>query len=87
MCLTVPGKVVALEGTDPAARQARVDFGGTVRSVSLLYAPEAEIGSYVIVHAGFATAVIPEAEALEALGYARELATAASLEAREASTP
>jgi hydrogenase expression/formation protein HypC len=76
MCLTVPGKVVSVDGTDPASREARVDFGGTVRTVNLLYAPEAEVGSYVIVHAGFATAVIPEAEALEALGYVRELATA-----------
>lgn len=72
MCLTVPGKVLSIDAADGEVRLARVDFGGTVRAVNLLYAPEATVGSYVIVHAGFATAVIPESEALEALEYVRQ---------------
>jgi hydrogenase maturation factor len=31
------------------------------------------VGSYVIVHAGFATGVLPEREALEAIEYTRQL--------------
>jgi hydrogenase expression/formation protein HypC len=45
----------------------RVDFGGVVREVSLAYVPEAEIGDYVIVHAGFAISQLDESEALETL--------------------
>ncbi len=82
MCLTVPGKILSIDTSDPEFRLASVDFGGAVKPVNLVYTPDAEIGSYVIVHAGFATNVIPEWEALEALEYARELSErAASSEA------
>jgi hydrogenase expression/formation protein HypC len=74
MCLTIPGRVVSIDATDPELRLARVDFGGIERTVQLLYTPEAEVGSYVVVRAGFATSVLPEAEALESLAYSRELA-------------
>ena len=73
MCLTIPGRIVEVDASDPLARTARVDFGGTTRTASLLYLPEAHVGNYVLVQAGFATAVVPEAEALEALAYHAEL--------------
>ena len=73
MCLTVPGKVVRLLGDDPAGRVAEVDFAGTRKTVNLLFLPEAAVGDYVVVHAGFATERIPEAEALEAQGHFREI--------------
>jgi hydrogenase expression/formation protein HypC len=77
MCLTVPGRVVSIDATDPELPLARVDFGGIEKTVQLLYTPEAEVGSYVVVRAGFATSVLPESEALEALAYSRELADSA----------
>lgn len=73
MCLAIPGRIVRIDAADPELRVAEVDFGGTVRTVQLLYTPDAVVGSFVIVHAGFATDVIPEADALEAIAYAREL--------------
>lgn len=78
MCLTIPGRVIRVDTSDPLAPVATVDFGGSSRTVSLLYAPEARVGSYVLVQAGFATTVVPEAEALEALSYHAELSRSAT---------
>lgn len=67
MCLAVPGEILNIEGADPLTRQGRVAFGGIVKRVNLAYVPEARPGDYVLVHAGFAIAVIDEAEALRTL--------------------
>jgi len=64
MCLAVPGKVLAIVGEDEL-RTARVDFAGVVRPVCLAYVPEARVGDYVLVHAGFAIASIAEHAARE----------------------
>jgi hydrogenase expression/formation protein HypC len=48
-------------------RMGKVDFGGITREVSLAYVPDAEIGDYVIVHAGFAISQLDESEAQETL--------------------
>lgn len=63
MCLAVPGCVLSICGDDPMSRLGRVDFGGIVKEINLAFAPEASIGDYVLVHAGFAIAVIDAAEA------------------------
>lgn len=73
MCLTIPGRIVSVAGETPEGRTARVDFGGTVRTANLMYAPEADVGDFVIVQAGFATRRLSEAEAREALEYHRQL--------------
>jgi hydrogenase expression/formation protein HypC len=73
MCLAVPGQVLSIEGDDELTRQGRVAFGGVVKVVSLAYAPEAAIGDYVLVHAGFAIAVIDAAAARETLDYLAEM--------------
>ena len=41
--------------------------------VNLAYAPEAAIGDYVLVHAGFAIAIIDAGEALKTLEYLAEM--------------
>lgn len=76
MCLTTPGQIVRIDAGASDHRLAEVDFGVAVRSVNLVFTPEAKIGDYVIVHAGFATRTVPEDEAREALAYAREYAAA-----------
>lgn len=73
MCLAVPGQVLSVEGDDPLTRQGRVSFAGLVKVVNLAYAPEAETGDYVLVHAGFAIAVIDEEEAQRTLAYLAEV--------------
>jgi hydrogenase expression/formation protein HypC len=73
MCLTIPGRIISIDHTDPEAAVAQVDFGVAVKSASLLYTPEARVGDFVLVQAGFATGIVPEADALESLEYARQL--------------
>lgn len=73
MCLAVPGQLLTAEGDDPLLRIGRVDFSGIVKHIHLAYTPEAKIGDYVLVHAGFAIAVIDEAEALKTLAWLAEL--------------
>ena len=62
MCLGVPGKVVDVFEQD-GLRMGTVDFGGITRSACLEYAPEVDVGSWVVIHVGFAISVVDEAEA------------------------
>jgi hydrogenase expression/formation protein HypC len=72
MCLAVPGKIIEITPT-VASLMGKVDFGGVVREVCLEAIPEAKIGEYVIVHAGFALNTLSEKEAQETLDALREL--------------
>ena len=51
----------------------RVDFGGVVREACLEAIPEAIVGDYTIVHAGFALSLLSEQEANETLTLLREI--------------
>jgi len=73
MCLAIPGLVMSMTGGDPLQRTGQVDFGGIVKTINLAYAPEARIGDYVLVHVGFAIAVIDEAEAAKVFEHLREI--------------
>lgn len=73
MCLAVPGQLLSIEGDDPLLKTGKVSFGGVVKSVSLAYVPEAEIGDYVIVHVGFAISRLDEEEAQKTLEYLAEI--------------
>ena len=54
MCLGIPGQVVEMYGAE-GLPMGVVDFGGVRREVCLAYvADEVEVGSYAIVHVGFA---------------------------------
>ncbi|MCI4360488.1 MAG: HypC/HybG/HupF family hydrogenase formation chaperone [Thermoplasmata archaeon] len=72
MCLAIPGRIVQILGADPSQRVGEIDYGIAVKTASLLYTPEAKVGDFVIVHAGFATRIVPESEARESLEYARQ---------------
>jgi len=65
MCLAVPGKILDIENSNPLSANGRVDFGGVVKRVNLAFVPEARLGNYVLVHAGFAISVIDEEQAEE----------------------
>jgi len=62
MCLGVPGKVIDVFDED-GIRMGTVDFGGITRRACLEYAPEVELGCYVVIHVGFAISVVDEQEA------------------------
>jgi hydrogenase expression/formation protein HypC len=72
MCLAIPGKVVEFHSTD-GMRMSKVDFGGVTREACLEYLPEAEVGDYVLVHAGFAISKVDPEEAARTLRLLEEL--------------
>jgi hydrogenase expression/formation protein HypC len=74
MCLAVPGKIVNIaEESNLGLRRGKVDFGGIRKEVCLDYTPEASVGDYVLVHVGFALAVIDEQEATRVFEALEEL--------------
>ena len=66
MCLGVPGKILKIY-EDNSIKMSEVDFNGVTMQVCLETTPQARIGDYVIVHAGFAITLLEESEALETL--------------------
>ncbi len=73
MCLAIPGRIVAVAPSGPDGPFAEIDYGVDRRRASLLYLPDARVGEYVVVYAGFATERVSEAEARQALEYARQI--------------
>ncbi|MBN2208463.1 MAG: HypC/HybG/HupF family hydrogenase formation chaperone [Candidatus Coatesbacteria bacterium] len=68
MCLAIPGRILEIEGTT-----ARVDFAGPIMPVSLLALDGAQVGDYVLVHAGFAIQRLDEDEARRTLDVFSEV--------------
>jgi len=63
VCLGVPGKLVRwIEQQGPFAR-ADVEFAGIRRVCHMACLPEAQVGDYVLVHAGIAISRIADDEA------------------------
>jgi hydrogenase expression/formation protein HypC len=77
MCLAIPAEVVHIEDD-----MATVKVGDALRKASLTLLPEgAELGDYVIVHAGFALHKVDPDEAMESLKLLREMAALADEDA------
>lgn len=60
MCLAIPSKILKIKGY-----VAEVDIGGNVKEVNIMLTPEAKVGDYVLLHAGYAIQVIDEKSANE----------------------
>lgn len=81
MCLAIPGELLSLDTDRSGLLHGVVSFGGLRKRVCLAYTPEATVGHYVLVHAGFAISTLDEEEAgrvfreLEAMGAVEELET------------
>lgn len=73
MCLALPAKVVEIIGGEPLMRQAKVDFGGASRQISLACLPDAQVGDWVLIHAGIAISRLDVDEAEAVLSDLREL--------------
>lgn len=77
MCLGIPGLI--LEITDAARKLGTVDVGGVKRTVNLACVVDEEhpiescVGTWVLVHVGFAMQRVDEAEAARTLELLREL--------------
>ncbi len=68
MCLAVPAKVI-----DKAGDEATLDLQGNRLKASLVLTPEAQVGDWVLVHAGFAISQLDEKDALETWDYLRQV--------------
>jgi hydrogenase expression/formation protein HypC len=76
MCLAIPAEVVQIED-----EMATVRIGDALRKASLMLLPEpAQLGDYLIIHAGFALHKVDPQEAQESLRLLREMASLAERE-------
>jgi hydrogenase expression/formation protein HypC len=71
MCLAVPALIKEIDGS-----LADADLGGIETRVSILLTPDAKVGDYVIIHAGYAISVMNSGDAEETLALLREIADA-----------
>jgi hydrogenase expression/formation protein HypC len=70
MCLAVPAKITRLEGPG----QGLVDYLGNEVRTNFSLLPQARVGDWVIVHAGFAISIMDKKEARRTLRLFREMA-------------
>ena len=68
MCLAVPAKIKSIKNST-----ANVEISGVTYEASLMLTPEAKIGDYVIIHAGFAIQILDQQEAEETLKLFRDI--------------
>jgi hydrogenase expression/formation protein HypC len=68
MCLAIPAKILSV-GDD---RVAETDILGVRRKVALDLVPRAQVGDFVLVHAGYGIEVVSEEFANETLDLIRE---------------
>ncbi|MDO8735575.1 MAG: HypC/HybG/HupF family hydrogenase formation chaperone [Thermoleophilia bacterium] len=68
MCLAIPARIIDID-----KQMATVDVGGVTRQASVVLLPEAGLGDYVLMHAGFAISLVDEKEALETIRLFQQL--------------
>jgi hydrogenase expression/formation protein HypC len=73
MCLGVPGKIIRIDENPLGMTTGRVNFGGITKDVCLAYVPDAQVGNFVVVHVGFAIAIVDEAEAQAVFDYLKNM--------------
>ena len=62
MCIAAPAKIVEI---DRESNICAADFGGVRQNAKLDLLPDAEIGDYVLIHAGYAIEKLSEQAAKE----------------------
>jgi hydrogenase expression/formation protein HypC len=67
MCLAKPGRIVRIAEDETGLRSAEVEYPGLLKSVSLLYLPEAKVGDHILVQAGFGIRLLTEDQAREVI--------------------
>ncbi len=68
MCLSIPARIVKIEGTT-----ADVSVGGALFKAGLQLLDDVSEGDYVLLHAGFAIQKISDKEAQETLDILNEM--------------
>lgn len=72
MCLGIPGIITQIYQTNNIS-MGKIDFGGVSREICLAYVPDARVGDYALVHAGFALNLISETEAQETIAILNQI--------------
>ena len=72
MCLAIPMQLIEITGEG----LGKVDSAGVKTEVNIMMIPQARIGDYLIIHAGFGIEVLDKEEAQIRLDLFRELAAA-----------
>jgi hydrogenase expression/formation protein HypC len=70
MCLAVPARVLSI---DAAAAEALADLHGNRLSISTVLVPDAQVGDWVLIHAGFAIQKLEATEASETFAILSDL--------------
>jgi len=73
MCLSIPGKVISIDETNPELRMGKVSFSGVTKEICLQWVPDVQVGEYVLAHVGFALSKIDEKDAHETLAILKEM--------------
>ena len=68
MCLSVPAKIISVEGN-----MAKASVGGAIVNTSLHLVDDVKPGDYVLIHTGFALQKLSEEEALETMRLIKAL--------------
>lgn len=68
MCLSVPAKVISIEGN-----MAKVAVGETICNASLQIVDDIQVGDYILLHTGFALQKLSKEEAEETFRLFEEL--------------
>ena len=74
MCLAVPGKITSIS-SEEGMRIAKVSFNGVLKDISIEWVPEAQVGDYVVAHAGSALTILNTREAEETLDIFRQISS------------
>ena len=80
MCIAAPAKIVLI---DEESNICAADFGGVRQNARLDLLPDAKIGDYVLIHAGYAIEKLSEEAAKESLESWDELLEVLEEEDRE----
>lgn len=68
MCLAVPMRLIEVTGA-----RGVVESGGVSTGIVLTMTPEAVVGDYVLVHAGYSLSIVIASEAQKTLALLQEL--------------
>ena len=68
MCLAIPGKIQEIEGD-----MAVIDYTGLRKKACLRLFPQARVGDYVLIHAGFVIQLLTAEEGEELTALAEEM--------------
>jgi len=73
MCLSIPGKVISIDESNPDLKMGKVSFSGVTKDICLQWLPDVHVGEYVLAHVGFALSKIDEKDAEETISVLKEM--------------